>query len=183
MMTDESSQIANRSSFKRIAIFGRPGSGKSTFAYHLSLKTGLPCYHLDKIFFGPGWVERPSEDFLIDQREWVKKDTWIIDGNSFRSLEMRYANADLCLYFELPFWVCCYRIFKRIITKDGTTDDRAEHCPERLNLKLLWYCLRLRKRTLPKLKTLKELYPNVLVLTVRSRKEVRELLASLSQKR
>ena len=35
---------------QRIMIFGRPGSGKSTFAVELALKLNLPLYHLDKYF-------------------------------------------------------------------------------------------------------------------------------------
>jgi adenylate kinase family enzyme len=39
------------SSFKRIMIFGRPGSGKSTFATWLSRALNLPLHHLDKHFY------------------------------------------------------------------------------------------------------------------------------------
>jgi len=34
--------------FSKVMIFGRPGSGKSTFALALSQKTGLPLHHLDR---------------------------------------------------------------------------------------------------------------------------------------
>jgi adenylate kinase family enzyme len=47
-----------KTDYIRICIFGRPGSGKSTFAHKLHLKTGLPLYHLDRYFFVANWVER-----------------------------------------------------------------------------------------------------------------------------
>jgi adenylate kinase family enzyme len=164
---------------KRIAIFGRPGSGKSTFAHQLSIQTGLPCYHLDKIFFVDGWVERPQNEFINDQKNWIIKNKWIIDGNSFRTLEMRYAQADLCVYFELPFWLCFYRIFKRLFTIDRSIQDRAPNCPEKVSLKLLWYCLRIRKRAIPKIVSLQKHYPDVELIKIcsdRQKKKVFDLL-------
>lgn len=37
--------------YQKICIFGRPGSGKSTFALQLHKKLNLPLYHLDKYFY------------------------------------------------------------------------------------------------------------------------------------
>jgi len=50
-------------------IFGRPASGKSTFAYKLAAKTGLPLHHLDKRFFVSGWVERSNQEFMQIQED------------------------------------------------------------------------------------------------------------------
>ncbi|HXF90407.1 MAG TPA: AAA family ATPase, partial [Candidatus Nitrosotenuis sp.] len=91
---------------KRIVIFGRPGCGKSTFALSLHQATGIPLYHLDKYFFTSNWVERDYGEFLAIQQSIIDQDQWIIDGNSIRSLEMRFARADLVLYFNYSKWVC-----------------------------------------------------------------------------
>ena len=45
---------------KRIAIIGSPGVGKSTFARQLGDITGIEVFHLDRLFWKPGWVETPS---------------------------------------------------------------------------------------------------------------------------
>ena len=63
-------------------IFGRPGSGKSTFAHDLHKITGLPLHHLDKHFFTRNWVERDKQEFLDIQQSIVDTDSWIIDGNT-----------------------------------------------------------------------------------------------------
>ncbi|MAP24842.1 MAG: DNA topology modulation protein [Rickettsiales bacterium] len=167
---------------KRIAIFGRPGSGKSRFAHQLSIQTGLPCYHLDKIFFGDNWVERPQSEFVDDQKKWIRKDKWIIDGNSFRTLEMRYAQADLCIYFELPFWLCAYRIFKRLFMRDKAIQDRARNCPEKVSLKLLWYCLTIRKRAVPKILHLQKQYPDVELFEICSDGQKKMILDLLTKR-
>ena len=75
--------------FKKIMIFGRPGSGKSTFAYKLAQQAGLPLHHLDKHFFVSGWIERNNQEFMQIQEDITKGSAWIIDGNSTRSLETR----------------------------------------------------------------------------------------------
>lgn len=116
--------------YKRIMIFGRPGSGKSTFAYTLGQKMGLPLYHLDKYFFQSHWQERDEQDFMRLQNEMVQSQEWIIDGNSTRSLETRWARADLVLYFNFPKTLCLYRIIKRRFQKNRGLEDRADYCPE-----------------------------------------------------
>lgn len=131
---------------KRIMIFGRPGSGKSTFAVALSQYLNLPLYHLDKYFFTFNWVERPYEEFLALQQHIINQDYWIIDGNSVRSLEMRYAHADLVIYFDRSRWLCLFRLMKRRLSKDKTIDDRAPHCPEILRFRLIAYMWTFHKR-------------------------------------
>ncbi|WP_052046063.1 AAA family ATPase [Candidatus Paracaedibacter symbiosus] len=58
-------------------IFGRPESGKSTFAKQLCHQTGIPLYHLDRYFFIENWVERDEAEFLEIQRKLVAQDCWI----------------------------------------------------------------------------------------------------------
>ncbi len=41
---------------KRVAISGCGGTGKSTLARRLGKITGLPIYHLDSLYWKPGWV-------------------------------------------------------------------------------------------------------------------------------
>jgi adenylate kinase family enzyme len=123
----------------RIMIFGRPGSGKSTFALKLAKKIGLPLFHLDKYFFTANWQMRNYGDFLEDQYNIVAQKDWIIDGNSLQSLLTRYSEADVCVYFNYPRWLCLWRIFKRMLVKDAGIDDRAAGCKERVSWMLLHY--------------------------------------------
>ncbi len=125
---------------RRIMIFGRPGSGKSTFSLALSRSLNLPLFHLDKVFFTDHWVEREYSEFLNIQKEYVSQSHWIIDGNATRSLNIRGERADFIVYFYRPSWLCALRIFKRMIfSKNSHIDDRAPNCPERLSWKLFAY--------------------------------------------
>ncbi|MDJ0687261.1 MAG: hypothetical protein QNJ41_02010 [Xenococcaceae cyanobacterium MO_188.B32] len=49
---------------KKVAIFGKPGGGKSTLAKTLAEVTGLPLFQLDRIEYGKGGI-RVSEEVYI----------------------------------------------------------------------------------------------------------------------
>lgn len=148
--------------FSRIMIFGRSGSGKSTFSVVLHRFTGLPLYHIDRFFYQEYWIERPYQDFLNDQQAIVDTEKWIIDGNGTFSLEMRYQRADLCLYFCYPRWLCYWRVFKRSFTKDRTILDRPPLCPEKmLSWKFIHYIWTFDERVDQSIARLKKKYPHV----------------------
>ncbi|MGO9173805.1 MAG: hypothetical protein ACLP7P_17830 [Rhodomicrobium sp.] len=49
---------------KRVMIPGGPGSGKSTLAKRLHAVTGLPLYHLDQLYWRPGWAAPPKHEWF-----------------------------------------------------------------------------------------------------------------------
>ena len=159
----------------RIMIFGRPGSGKSTFALHLSKTTNLPLHHLDKYFFTKNWAERDTQEFLEIQQSIVDRDTWIIDGNSIKSLEMRYSRANLVLHFNYSRWICYFRVFKRMFHKNPEIDDRAKDCPEKISWKLLKYMWSYKQRVSATIAYLRKKYPRVPFVEIRNNKNLLEL--------
>jgi len=169
--------------YSRICIFGRPGSGKSTAAQIIAQRTGLPLYHLDKYFYVDNWVERDYQEFLTMQYDIVNQERWIIDGNSLMSLEMRYARAEICLYFNYSRWVCLWRLMKRYFFKNTNIDDRAQNCPEVLRWRFIRYmwCYESRRnyRLISLIADLKTRYPNVEFIEIRNDKELESFLDSL----
>ena len=154
-------QRAKDNTFKRIMIFGIPGSGKSTFAAKLSQQLGLPLYHLDKYFFVRDWQERDYSEFLGIQRRLVEQKQWIIDGNATKSLEMRFSRSDVVLYFRFNRLLCLWRIFKRLIYKSPHISDRAEGCSEMVRLRLIRYLWGFDDRVKDTIKELCAKYPSV----------------------
>ena len=53
---------------KRVVI-GRGASGKSTLARRLSEITGLPLIELDKVFWRPGLVKTPRDQWVVIQEK------------------------------------------------------------------------------------------------------------------
>lgn len=146
--------------YQRFMIFGIPGSGKSTVAVQLAKRLRIPVYHLDRYFFVKNWVERDAEDFLKIQKELVAKDQWIIDGNAIRSFEIRYARADVVIYFRFNRLLCIWRVIKRLFDKDGEISDRADGCSETLHWRLIRYLWGFDQRVSDLLEDLKSRYPN-----------------------
>lgn len=119
----------------QIMIIGvSAGVGKSTFARRLGKLTGTEVTHLDRLYWKPGWVEAPAEEFSAAQREIVERDQWIIEGNYTSTIDIREPNADTVIYLELPLRVCLYRVVKRRIRYHGRTrEDLTEGCPEKID--------------------------------------------------
>jgi adenylate kinase family enzyme len=165
--------------YLRICIFGRPGSGKSTFALKLHKKMSLPVYHLDRYFFVANWVARDYEEFLLAQHDIVDQDQWIVDGNSLQSLEIRYARAQICLYFNYSRWICLFRIIKRFFTKDSAIKDRAEGCKENIRFGLIKYMWtfeqRLNGRLIYQIAELQRLYPEVKFIEINNDRDLEKV--------
>lgn len=158
--------------YNRIMIFGRPGSGKSTFAFQIHKKTNLPLYHLDKYFYTHNWVERNYKEFLSLQQELVDQDQWIIDGNCTKSFLMRWQRADIVIYFHYPRMLCYWRVVKRLFFKDQVIDDRAVGCKEKVSWRLLTYMWSFNNRVKIRINTLKQIFPETSFIEIRNDQEL-----------
>lgn len=99
---------------KKVIIIGCPGSGKTTFAKKLNEATGLPLYHLDAIWHKPDKTHISREEFDARIQEIFAEDSWIIDGNYSRTIEMRLRECDTVFLFDLPTDVCLQGATERL---------------------------------------------------------------------
>lgn len=152
----------------RIMIFGRSGSGKSTYALKLQQQLNIPLYHLDRYFFMDNWVERDESEFLAILQGLVEQKDWIIDGNCLQSLELRYKNADVCLYLNPPKWLCLWRVFKRRFNKDQNVKDRPPNSKEIIRWQFLRYIWNFDQRVAPIITHLKQAHPLVKFIEAKS---------------
>jgi adenylate kinase family enzyme len=82
--------------FKRIMIFGRPGSGKTTIAKALyQAKPQYKLIHMDKLMWQSGWHLRPHEGFLSDLNKDTDHPSWIVEGASLRGVSSIYGKCDI----------------------------------------------------------------------------------------
>jgi len=167
---------------KRVVIFGRSGSGKSTFAAELHKILNLPLHHLDKHFYQSNWASRNYQEFLEIQQRIVNNNLWIVDGNNTKSLEMRYKRADLVLYFNYPRWLCYLRIFKRLFYKDSAIDDRAEECRETIRLDLLRYMWSFENMVAERINLLKEKYPQTQFVEIKNNRDLKNFKNTILSK-
>lgn len=163
----------------RIMIFGRPGSGKSTFAQKLAQKTGLPLYHLGHYFYLPNWQKRPDLEFLADQKRLIAEDAWIIDGNLPDTLHLRYERATVAIYFLMPRLTCYWRILKRRVLQNRAQDDLPKGCSEQIwmsQLQTIWHYDALNKERIARLRSQ---YPHVRFYQITGDAELGSLMQNL----
>jgi adenylate kinase family enzyme len=166
-------------------IFGLPGSGKTTFSHRLSEATGIPIFHIDRHFFEAdrGWNKRPHEDFLADVRAELAKESWLMDGNGMRSLEMRYREADLVIFCAAPRVKCFYRIFRRACAWFFLSKERSD-VPDGVDnyvtLRLLKYNWDFRSKYGRAIADLQEKYPNIEFIQARSDRDLERILKKFS---
>lgn len=102
---------------KRILVIGCPGAGKSTFARALRDRTGLPLWYLDQIWHRPDRATVSRAEFDARLTGLLRGDSWIIDGNYLRTLELRLRAADTVFLLDYPTGVCLEGARARIGTK------------------------------------------------------------------
>lgn len=110
---------------KKVAVFGKPGSGKSTLSKKLAAATGINLHALDSIEYqvDGSRVERPAFDKA--HQEILSSDSWIIDGfGPIESFYQRLDVADTLVYIDLPYstsyWLVTKRMLKGLfITPEG----------------------------------------------------------------
>src|SRR2546423_13684589 len=97
----------------KILLIGAGGSGKSVLAARIAAQTGLPLIHLDAVFWKPGWVQTPRDEWKRIVEELVRRDAWVMDGNYGGTLDLRLAACDTVLFLDVPPIVCLWRGLKR----------------------------------------------------------------------
>jgi adenylate kinase family enzyme len=123
---------------KRVLVIGSGGAGKSTLARRLGERLGLEVIHLDVMFWRPGWVETPKDEWRMKVEELCGRESWVMDGNFSGTLDVRLAACDAVVFLDLPRTVCVRRAVKRwLMYRSGTRPDMAEGCREKFDLKFL----------------------------------------------
>lgn len=101
---------------KRIAVFGKPGSGKSTMSKALASATGIKLYQLDSIVYKKNGelVERKTFDEAHENI--LSSESWIIDGfGPIASFNKRLEAADTLVYIDLPYLTSYWFVTKRLL--------------------------------------------------------------------
>ena len=116
---------------KKIAVFGKPGSGKSTFSKNLASATSIKLHALDSILYKKNGdlVDRTTYD--KEHENILSSDSWIIDGfGPIESFNKRLDVADTLIYIELPYaisyWLVTKRLLKGLVVKpEGWPDGSS----------------------------------------------------------
>lgn len=133
-------------------MIGSGGAGKSTFARQLGEILKIKVIHLDALYWNPGWVKTPSEEWEKKQESLVKEESWIIDGNFSSSLDIRMEEADTIIFLDFPRTLCLYRAIKRRIKYIGKSrPDMGKGCPEHIDIEFLKWIWQFPVKTKPRI--------------------------------
>ena len=141
---------------KKAIVIGCPGSGKSTFSKKLSKITDLPLYHLDMIWHKKDKINVSREEFDNSLKNIMSKNTWIIDGNYARTLEVRIKECDTIFFLDIPTEICLKNVEKRI----GTPRDDMPWIEEYFDEDFKKWIIDFPTRELTKIYSLLEHYKN-----------------------
>ena len=100
---------------KRVLIIGPGASGKSTLARQLGEITGLRVIELDRVFWQPGLVRTPRDQWVAFQQELVVENEWIMDGDlgPYDAIEVRLRAADTIVFLDFSLVRCVWRAVRR----------------------------------------------------------------------
>lgn len=168
---------------RRISIIGSGGAGKSTLAIRLGSLLNIPVFHLDSLYWKPGWIETDHKDWAKLQESLCNKDSWIIDGNYGGTLDIRLKASDTVIFLDINRYACLFNVIKRTLKYHRKSrPDMGAGCPERLETKFLkWihgYPVNKRPDILKKLIALEG---NLEVYVLKDRREVNHFLNDLQK--
>jgi adenylate kinase family enzyme len=108
--------ITRRRQSMKVAVFGKPGGGKSTLSLNIAKLVSLPLHQLDLIQFAEGGVKVPDEIFLRRHSKIVASERWVIDGfGTPQSFETLMRAADVLVYVDRAPIVHYWWVTKRFI--------------------------------------------------------------------
>lgn len=163
--------------YQKIIVIGCPGSGKSYFSKQIARITNIPLYHLDVLYWKPNWEASPREEFIKIIENIVNSNEWIIDGNYGKTLEKRFKAAELVYFLDLPTDVCLESVKKRIGIKRS---DLPSYLEEKEDLEFISFIENFPNAGRPLILSLIDKYPNLKVITFKSRDEVNEYLRKIT---
>ena len=101
---------------KKVAVFGKPGSGKSTLSKKLASITGIPLYQLDSILYEKNGEQIDRKTYDRKHQDILSSDSWIIDGfDLIEPFNKRLEAADILVYIDLPYFISYYLVTKRLL--------------------------------------------------------------------
>ena len=163
--------------YKRVAVIGCPGGGKSTFSRALRDRVDLPLYHLDAIYWRDDRTHLSREEFYPLMQEIIAREEWIMDGNYNATLEWRISACDFLIFLDYPAEVC----LEGVRARRGQKRSDMPWVEEGDDQEFLEFIRAFETESRPRIWELIGKYPDKTVVTFRSREEAEGYLRELER--
>ena len=161
--------------YKRVAVIGCPGGGKSTFSRALRDRVDLPLYHLDAIYWRDDRTHLSREEFYPLMQKIIAREEWIMDGNYNATLEWRISACDLLIFLDYPAEVC----LEGVRARRGQKRSDMPWVEEGDDQEFLEFIRAFETESRPRILELIGKYPDKAVVTFRTREEAERYLGEL----
>jgi adenylate kinase family enzyme len=105
---------------RKIVVVGPIGAGKSRLASELGELLGIRVLHLDTLFWKPGWVPTPRDEFEAMQRRELATDSWIVDAQFDDMLPDWVYGADMVVFVDISLGRSLWRVSKRRLNRQAS---------------------------------------------------------------
>jgi adenylate kinase family enzyme len=122
---------------RRIAVIGPVGAGKSRLADELGRLLGIRVIHLDTLFWKPGWVPTPLDEFDAMQRRRLAGESWVVDAQFDDMLPDWLHAADTVVFVDTSPLRCLWRVSRRRLARQESVGTPAGSEPARFHRSLL----------------------------------------------
>ena len=163
----------------KVIVIGSPGAGKSVFSRKLKSITNLPLYHLDMLYYKKDGTHISKEELEEKLKDIFKEDSWIIDGNYQRTLELRLKECDTVFLLDFSLEDCLLGAKSRI----GVKREDLPWIEEDFNEEFKNTIIDFPKKKLPQIYELIEKYKNNKTIVIfKTREEADNYLERLKKK-
>jgi adenylate kinase family enzyme len=160
-----------------VLVAGSSGAGKTTLAAAVGGALGLQHVEVDALFHGPGWTPRPS--FVADVERLAAGDAWVTEWQYDAVRDLLAARADLLVWLDLPRLRVVRQVVRRTVVRRLRRQELwngNREAPLRTFLTDREHVVRwawaTHAHTGPRVRALQERRPDLVVVRLRSRREV-----------